>query len=90
MGRRMLLQQESKKKVTKIKEKTKNTPLTYDKVISEYHHIIRYMKHVSSRITNWTYAEDIKTTNTEVLMAIESKETRGTPVRTSFDMAVAT
>jgi hypothetical protein len=85
-GRRGLVRQESRKKVARVKEIMGVKKLTYTEIITVYKDIILHMKQTMSQLTNWTAYNDGVSTNPEVRNALEDRETRGTPVRTSFDM----
>jgi hypothetical protein len=47
----------------------------YDEIIVHATHLVLYMKNTASKLIHWP----------EVTFAQEEQETRGTPVRTSFD-----
>lgn len=87
-GRRGLVRQESRKTVARVKQCIKTKALSYYEVIAVYHDIILHMKKTASQLTNWTLEDDGTSINQELRDALETRETRGTPVRTSFDMTV--
>ena len=60
--------------------------MTYNEVISVYQGIVLHMKQTTTKLTNWTMIDDGVSTNPEVRTATETRETRGDPLRTSFDM----
>lgn len=87
-GRRGLVRQESRKTVARVKQCIKTKALTYNEVIAVYRDIVLHMKKTTSQLTNWTLEDDGTSINQEVRNALETRETRGASVRTSFDMSV--
>lgn len=85
-GRRGLVRQESRKTVARAKQHIKTKAYTYTELITLYHEIILHMKRTASKLTNWTPDDDETTWNQELRDAQDNRETRGTPVRTSFDL----
>lgn len=86
-GRRGLVRQESRKVVARVKDHIQTKKLSCNEVISVYRDIILHMKQTMTQLTNWTYKDDGNSENAEVRQALSDKETRGLPVRTSFDLS---
>lgn len=85
-GRRGLVRQESRKAVARAKQSVKTKAYSYTEIITFYRDIILHMKKTSSQLTNWTVVDDGFSANQELRDAQDTKETRGIPIRTSFDL----